>query len=791
MALMMGLVLLPAAGPACGPDFPNSMLEDKRSVVESPQASFKLELKRLALPPSEFTNVQKDTTTGDLDDLREALQKSGALEVEVEETVAAQKAQHEKLGEYLEGMIDWQREKRSQDDDARHRPPPTVEGYGANVIEGLPGEFADYFRGAIAWRAGRTNEAREAWSSLLARPIAERHYRSTWAAYMLGRSWENEDPNRAATYFQQTRGLETSGFADRLGLAASSLGFEARLLLRQKQYERAMQMYLEQLATGDESVDESLRYTANQSLGAGPEVLKSLAANPTTRRVMMAYVISCSYDQDNEARARAELWENAVEAADVHDLESAEQMALAAYELGKWELAQRWLDLAAKTPTADWLQAKLFLMGGKMDEAAPLLSELCRRFPIDQPSSNIVSRPDLLDSLSMRGFVYSTNMSDKRWESERVEARRQMLGELGTVRLSRREYIEALDALVRSGFWLDAAYVAERVLTVEELKTYVDRNWPAPEEPQTHRKSLWDGTDNRREIRHLLARRLAWSDHRELAGPYFPADLQTNFDAFQRNLAVGIDDRFGKLERGRALFEAAKIARTNGMDLFGTELGPDWAVEDEGNFEGVLTIEWRASLDTNSTPTPPSEDELARGKSNSVIPEKRFHYRYQAASLAWEAAKLMPDNSDETALMLCKAGSWLKNRDPETADLFYKALVRRCRKTALGDQADKMRWFPELDANDQIVPWKPEPLAEPPELRAAAEQRAFIDGGFYYVLRRGNSLQDVADAVWEAHGLVVTVKDLQTANPAVLPGKLVPGQKIFVPLPRFGDIQAP
>ena len=35
-----------------------------------------------------------------------------------------------------------------------------------------------------------------------------------------------------------------------------------------------------------------------------------------------------------------------------------------------------------------------------------------------------------------------------------------------------------------------------------------------------------------------------------------------------------------------------------------------------------------------------------------------------AAELAWEAAELMPDNSDDTARVLCTGGTWLKNTRP-------------------------------------------------------------------------------------------------------------------------------
>ena len=106
---------------------------------------------------------------------------------------------------------------------------------------------------------------------------------------------------------------------------------------------------------------------------------------------------------------------------------------------------------------------------------------------------------------------------------------------------------------------------------------------------------------------------------------------------------------------------------------------------------------------------------MRRVAQHRADPEARFHYRYQAAFLALEAAKLLPDNSDETARILCTAGSWLKNRDPQTADLFYKTLVRRCRKTALGAEADRKRWFPQIDEQGNLIPASiPAPSTEPP-----------------------------------------------------------------------------
>ena len=74
-------------------------------------------------------------------------------------------------------------------------------------------------------------------------------------------------------------------------------------------------------------------------------------------------------------------------------------------------------------------------------------------------------------------------------------------------------------------------------------------------------------------------------------------------------------------------------------------------------------------------------------------PGKRFHYRYIAADLAWRAAKLMPDNSEETARILHTAGGWLKVRDPDAADRFVQAIESRCARTEIGKATLKLHWF--------------------------------------------------------------------------------------------------
>jgi len=97
---------------------------------------------------------------------------------------------------------------------------------------------------------------------------------------------------------------------------------------------------------------------------------------------------------------------------------------------------------------------------------------------------------------------------------------------------------------------------------------------------------------------------------------------------------------------------------------------------------------------------PSTADERFRLKQN-VVPERRYHYRYIAVEFAWQAADLLPDEWNETARVLCIAGSWLAAKEPKAADRFYKALVRRCGTTKLGKEADKLRWFPKVEVDEK------------------------------------------------------------------------------------------
>lgn len=270
--------------------------------------------------------------------------------------------------------------------------------------------------------------------------------------------------------------------------------------------------------------------------------------------------------------------------------------------------------------------------------------------------------------------------------------RAKLAAELSRVCLARDDYAGALTACLAGRHWEDAAFVAERVMTTAELIRFVEAR-PVPS-ASAMAQSLPGGWTQEGEValRTLLARRLAREGRAEQAEIYFAPEQRAQFTDYVRQVRAGFDITRPATERARAFWSAAQSARRHGMELLGTELEPDWSITG-GSFGGGSAVDLRLQLTLAGGVLAPSAAEVERLKAHRG-PEKRFHYRYRAAELAWWAASLLPNDSDETAEILTTAGGWLKARDPQAAQPFYQALVIRCGNTALGREAARKRWFP-------------------------------------------------------------------------------------------------
>jgi hypothetical protein len=696
MLLMVVMVLLVSISYPCGPNLPNRILEQGDDyVLKSPEGYFYNAIKNindnlpsyfnqtnsadLALLKYKAKNSFK-TDVVDLNDLSDVLRFFNTDETKLQQTLLRYKKTRKIITDFEDAKRDWQWKTSS-----RYSLYQYYHTYDANQIvrpnfnppeipEGLPGEFEDYLRGAIFYHLEQFDKAKAAWEKLLNRPAEQRKYRSTWAAYMIGRVLLDSKPQDAIKWFKVVRELADKGLKDNLGLASYSIGWEARAELNQKNYTRAIELYLAQMHTGDSMAYPSLQEVCSQVLRANAEFQREVAINPLARQIITNYILSRTTYYAPSPDEMTQKWLKAIESANINIVEEAGRFAWTAYSAGDMHLAAQWLSKAPQDDImAQWIAAKLLLQQGKISEATKQLVRVAR----------IISPTEEMNE-------YQKYDEGRRWNEPGEPEIKIIRGELGSLYISQRQYIESLDSLIRGGFWEDAAYVAERILTIDELKAYIDQTWDkVSEEDATQEMSL------PQRLRYLLARRLARLGRDENARPYYPLKWQNRLDAYVHAIEDGNQQKLSKNKRAASLWKAAVIARYEGMELLGTELEPDWFIYDGSPYGRKPMPDVRVGKLSEKI-TPSTTEEIQRTKQ-TIPPDKRFHYRYIAIQYAWQAAELMPDNSDQTARVLCIAGLWLNAmNDSQAADKFYKTLVKRCRKTSLGQKADEIHWFPSI-----------------------------------------------------------------------------------------------
>lgn len=704
LAALFSSTVSPA--PACGPWLPTQYLaQGGMSLLETPRFFFEIELKLLARDyPTPFRAVREEfpqqrTQERDAEDFDAAI-AAGAIHPKDADVA---RLAHRRLREAIRQYADLTPAERAG------LPADVLELARRNVF---PSEFADYHEGLLAYSTGDHQRARVVWERLLARPEHERRYRSVQAAFMIGALGVVEDWDDTPEWFARVRDMARHGLPDEAGLAAASYIRESWWYEGRGDLRRAAECALRSIASG---------YPTKSFLAPkdnSPEELARFAADPLLRKIhtsrLLAWRTNIYNEGDEAQREQMEAWLRALETANVREFAGAERVAWLCYASAEYGRARRWLARAPKnSPRALWLAGKLAARDGKRAESLRAFSAATRLLAgVPEPT------------LEVTNTAYDENTPDER-----------MAADHAIVAIGAGEFRTALDAFLRGGHWVDAAYVAERLLTTDELKKSIaTRPWKdAWAETEALAQSAENESEKERSeratrsetanLRWLLARRLGREGRVREARSFFPPAWRPALDRYARGLADGSKRHLPADKRASGLWEAALEARHHGIELLGTEAAPDWFAYG-GDFEEHDPAAYRTgrtavredqySNDGKTIPLPAvlkaSTSEVRRLDASEPAPDKRFHYRYRAAALAWSATRLLPDNDVRTVTMLNIAGRWLAGRDPDAADRFYQAIEGRCGSTEIGQRATARRWF--VTIAEPVIKEHPEAVDE-------------------------------------------------------------------------------
>ena len=751
-ALVAGLA--GAVAWACGPMFPNQLLDQRAGTLKAtPQNSFAFEAMQLLEPTDKLTPEAPNLSADGADQAAQA--KALGLTPAQADRVAALKQAANGAAAFDQGTD-------------------------------LPADLRAYTAGAVAFAQGNVEAASASFEQVLALPPDQAKLRSVWAAYMLGRihaATANEaaadasafqrERAAAAKAFQLARSRAVDGAFDTQGLAIASFGDEARLYLyahgtqcswgnlyddanhcgdgiATDDLRRAITLYAAQAGHDSDSGVQSLAAIAGHVMRNESQMV-GLIDHPVAQRLLVAYALARldgrSFDQPTDTAAKPDprllTLVQAIEQRGLDKVAGADRLASLAYEAGRYDVAARLADKSSG-PLAAWVRAKLALQKGDLAAANAAYAEAAKAFP---------KAGDALPALEPANIALLT-------------------GEHGVLALARGDYVEAMghlydaasgvggdgnvydedEEIAGAGYGNDAAYIAERVLTVDELKTFVDARAPATPVPPKGKdedgyyRNLRPLGDN---LRWLLARRLMRAGRYDEAQAYFPVDGDPRFAGYDDNgkpqalalraqaraYATAIHDSehaWTSMGKAEALYAAAKIARENGMEILGFEQGPDYN-DNGGSYQG------------GSGQAPDSlkqafvtDGERQRYAASVAKPDLRFHYRYLAADEASAAADLLPPRSQAFAAVLCQATGWMLEGPPDYNDHYQgygepvptKPSERERRATALYQryvkQGPYVDWADDFGRNCE----------EPDFARARGLKRAEQVAAVRHVVRR-------------------------------------------------------
>ncbi|WP_159566923.1 hypothetical protein [Budvicia diplopodorum] len=660
---------------ACGPDFVVRLLDDRNStLLYMPEGNFLFEAGRLVDVDKQLP-LQKET-----------------VEISTQEARAQMSDQERQTSDVIDQM----------------RASNSLEQADA-LSKGLTAEERLYTLGAVAFKLMDPSAA-DYFNQVLALPSNEQKFYGLDAQYSLGRalmgdySTENQDGSSvspihrpdeaqlrlALAAFQKVIDRVKNGEADETSLSLSSLGQQARVHIWLGDMVTATHLYAQQAAQGDYTGSRSLRYISSTLMNPKNEHLVVQAIkDPLVQQLMTIQLFTnnwgwLDYERESEKPKITAKIIALIGSSASTGFKGSDRLAALAYRSGEYDMAAALLKSSGDSALSWWLRAKMALRSGDEKAATVAYAKAAAGFPASE----------------LWGY---TPDIDEGTVSYNMPPACRVAGEQGILALNRGDYLQAMELFYRSNevYRADVMDIAERVLTLDELKGFVDKNVPAvaelikkgPEEDYYYGMGVAPAV----ELREVLARRLMRAGRYDDALAYFQfASHQQWAKQYIDSLKVANNLKADKLTRAQAYYQAALLLRNQGVELISYEMTPDYAIYgadysyvgdsyDTGRKrrnswlldEAAQGSAIQAGLKSVKAKTWISASEASRAKSELPKTNNNYlHYRWKAVDLAVKSADLLPPKSQAYAAVLCKATGWIINRDRKGGLKLYQRYIK-------------------------------------------------------------------------------------------------------------------
>jgi len=627
---------------ACAPGFPQRLLNDRQTTMARlPETSFYLQAARLVKP---ITGLAVESF------------KDNGYFAPDPQTLIDQRNDAEKKGLSAHAWDEVQRLRALSPSDL------------AQAKTDLPDEIHWYLAGAAAFKQGDDTQAQNFFQQVLALPANQQHQHSLWAQYMLARSLSRSgDHIGALQHFAKVRARVIAGEPDELHLAIASLGEEALIYKAQQNTHMQVQRYAEQTAHGDPVGLDSLKQIIHPLMDQAVQN-PALVQDPLIAQLITAWLVSTFYsygannlrsnwEPDKESdtlappvRQQYEQLLQILSQTKTMTPIQAEGLAALLYQNARYEDVKRLLPEAGNGGMAWWLRAKMAVRANDVASARAAYANAAKAFPPNQE------------------WLESEAFSDDQAESPYCRVN----GENAILSLRQGDYIEAFDQMWqgRARYWQDAADIAERVLTLDELKHYVDMHVPAPSAASL--KALGDDTSSgaflppELELREVLGRRMLRENRYHGALDYFRPSLQPLVKQYIEARQTADSRWHTRIGKAAALYTAANLLYNKGIDLIGYSSSPDYAIFG-GSFGDADPLVKAGPWVTAA--------EVERQRISESRPNIHLHEEKIAIQLAGQAADLLPKRSQAFAAVLCHASDWTGEDSKTRISLYHRYLA--------------------------------------------------------------------------------------------------------------------